>query len=181
MKEMSSALRLAGVSRQLPTLFTNGLQSQFPSITIHTITFSHPASSWNVLNASRLWGDMEENGYVAFPNSPIAYNCNQEKWYDKHVFHRIFLISRLFVFPQVWILWTRLCGGELPWNLNRQSPVQSHLLWRRSAERPWKLHESTAQNWRHTGDAYRGSGKRCELSGWHGADARPDCYSKFKT
>lgn len=66
------------------------------------------------------------------------------------------------MFSQVRVLWTHLSGGELPWNLNWQPPIWSHLLRRRGTEGPWKLHESTPQNWRHSGDAYRGSGKSCE-------------------
>lgn len=80
----------------------------------------------------------------------------------------VFFVSSFSLpFSQVWVLWTRLCGGELPWNLNRQSPIRSHLLWRRSAERPRKLHESTAQNWRHSCNAYRGSGMCYTPSEWY--------------
>lgn len=69
----------------------------------------------------------------------------------------IFMIP-LFL-PQVRVLRTRLPGGELPGNLHRQPPVRPHLLRRRSTEGPWKLHESAAEDWRHSGDAHRGSGK----------------------
>lgn len=80
------------------------------------------------------------------------------------VYCNSFFVFFLVAFLQVWVLWTRLCGGKLPWNFNRQSPIRSHLLRRRRAKRPWKLHESTAQNWRHSCDAYRGSGKWCTPS-----------------
>lgn len=72
-----------------------------------------------------------------------------------------FIFLFLPLLPKVRVLWTRLSGGELPWNLDRQSPVWSHLLRRGGAEGPRKLHENAPEDWGHSGDAYRGSGKAC--------------------
>lgn len=75
--------------------------------------------------------------------------------------YSFFFFLFLPLLPKVWVLWTRLSGGELPWNLDRQSPVWSHLLRRGGTEGPRKLHESAPEDWGHSGDAYRGSGKAC--------------------
>lgn len=102
--------------------------------------------------------------------SATIYKCDDGLCKKKNPKTWFYSLPVWLFLSQVWVLWTCLCGGELPWNLHRQPPVRSHLLWRWSAKGPWKLHESTAQNWRHSGDAYRGSGKCCKSPDWYEID-----------
>lgn len=74
---------------------------------------------------------------------------------------------------QVWVLWTRLCGGELFRDLIGQSPVRSHLLRGRGTEGSWELHEDPAQSGWHSCNANWGSGEMYWVS--EGFRRHPQC------